>query len=126
MVAKKARVELEKQLKNDDRDVADLWKEALKSYESIVGFGLQRKFDNVQSMLDYGTDQMNNFHKFRHDKGKDLVLFQSGSRRTRRQPDYRRRSAGFSTSRCHWNRFDLHASSLSVCFRRLRYCDCLL
>ncbi|KLO89182.1 uncharacterized protein LW93_12603 [Fusarium fujikuroi] len=70
MVAKKARVELEKQLKNDDRDVADLWKEALKSYESIVGFGLQRKFDNVQSMLDYGTDQMNNFHKFRHDKGK--------------------------------------------------------
>ncbi|QGI94934.1 hypothetical protein CEK26_008003 [Fusarium fujikuroi] len=70
MVAKKARTELEKQLKNDDRDVADLWKEALKSYESIVGFGLQRKFDNVQSMLDYGTDQMNNFHKFRHDKGK--------------------------------------------------------
>ncbi|KAF9768835.1 hypothetical protein IL306_013811 [Fusarium sp. DS 682] len=70
MVAKKAHVELEKQLKNDDRDVADLWKEALKSYESIVGFGLQRKFDNVQSMLDFGTDQMNNFHKFRHDKGK--------------------------------------------------------
>ncbi|RBR05593.1 hypothetical protein FVER53590_03304 [Fusarium verticillioides] len=70
MVAEKERVELEKQLKNDDRDVADLWKEALKSYESIVGFGLQRKFDNVQSMLDYGTDQMNNFHKFRHDKGK--------------------------------------------------------
>ncbi|KAF4345314.1 hypothetical protein FBEOM_718 [Fusarium beomiforme] len=70
MVVKKVNVELEKQLKNDDRDVADLWKEALKSYESIVGFGLQRKFDNVQSMLDYGTDQMNNFHKFRHDKGK--------------------------------------------------------
>ncbi|KAL7768437.1 hypothetical protein ACKLNR_002738 [Fusarium oxysporum f. sp. zingiberi] len=70
MIAKKAQAELEEKLKNDDRDVADLWKEALKSYESIVGFGLQRKFDNVNSMLDFGTDQMNNFHKFRHDKGK--------------------------------------------------------
>ncbi|KAM5349900.1 hypothetical protein ACJ41O_006405 [Fusarium nematophilum] len=66
----KSRSELEQQLKNDDRDVADLWKEALKSYKGIVGFDLQRKFDNVQGMLDYGTDQMNNFHKFRHDKGK--------------------------------------------------------
>jgi hypothetical protein len=62
--------ELEEQLKNDNRDVADLWKEALKSYKGIVGFDLQRKFDNVQGMLDFGTDQMNNFHKFRHDKGK--------------------------------------------------------
>ncbi|KAF5247033.1 hypothetical protein FAUST_885, partial [Fusarium austroamericanum] len=70
MVAKEAQKELEEQLKNDDRDVADLWKEALKSYQSIVGFGLQPKFNNVQSMLDFGTDQMNNFHKFRHDKGK--------------------------------------------------------
>ncbi|KAF4467773.1 hypothetical protein FALBO_5347, partial [Fusarium albosuccineum] len=70
MLAKRAREELEKQLKNDDRDVADLWKKALKGYESIVGFGLQPKFDNVKSMIDFGTDQMNNFHKFRHDKGK--------------------------------------------------------
>ncbi|EEU37966.1 uncharacterized protein NECHADRAFT_84310 [Fusarium vanettenii 77-13-4] len=62
--------ELEEQLKNDNRDVADLWKEALKSYKGVVGFDLQRKFDNVQGMLDFGTDQMNNFHKFRHDKGK--------------------------------------------------------
>ncbi|KAF5679594.1 hypothetical protein FHETE_759 [Fusarium heterosporum] len=70
MVAKKPPVELEKKLKDDDRDVVDLWKEALKSYQSIVGFDLGRKFDNSQSMLDFGTDQMNNFHKFRHDKGK--------------------------------------------------------
>jgi hypothetical protein len=70
MVAKPPNGELETQLKSDDRDVADLWKEALKSYQSIVGFDLDRKFDNAQSMLDFGTDQMNNFHKFRHDKGK--------------------------------------------------------
>ncbi|KAJ0132542.1 Uncharacterized protein HZ326_24373, partial [Fusarium oxysporum f. sp. albedinis] len=70
MAGQKPLAELEKQLKNDNRDVADLWKEALKSYKSIVGFDLQRKFDNVQGMLDFGTDQMNNFHKFRHDKGK--------------------------------------------------------
>ncbi|KAF4992395.1 hypothetical protein FGRMN_7207 [Fusarium graminum] len=61
---------MEKKLNDDDRDVVDLWKEALKSYQSIVGFGLDRKFDSSQSMLDFGTDQMNNFHKFRHDKGK--------------------------------------------------------
>ncbi|SPJ78834.1 uncharacterized protein FTOL_07225 [Fusarium torulosum] len=70
MVAKTPNGELETQLKSDDRDVADLWKEALKGYQSIVGFDLDRKFDNAKSMLDFGTDQMNNFHKFRHDKGK--------------------------------------------------------
>ncbi|KAH6991857.1 hypothetical protein EDB82DRAFT_459229 [Fusarium venenatum] len=70
MVAKGVTEELGEQLNNDDRDVADLWKDAIKSYQSIVGFDLQRKFDNVQSMLDFGTDQMNNFHKFRHDKSK--------------------------------------------------------
>ncbi|KAM0199639.1 hypothetical protein ACHAQI_012013 [Fusarium lateritium] len=70
MVPKRPNGELETQLKSDDRDVADLWNEALKIYQSIVGFDLARKFDNAQSMLDFGTDQMNNFHKFRHDKGK--------------------------------------------------------
>ncbi|KAM0551741.1 hypothetical protein ACHAPJ_008308 [Fusarium lateritium] len=70
MTDKKPPAELEKQLKNDNRDVADLWKEALKDYKGIVGFDLQRKFDNVQGMLDFGIDQMNNFHKFRHDGGK--------------------------------------------------------
>ncbi|KAI6764010.1 hypothetical protein HG530_007799 [Fusarium avenaceum] len=70
MVVQIPNEQLETQLESDDRDVADLWKEALKSYQSIVGFDLDRKFDNAQSMLDFGTDQMNNFHKFRHDKGK--------------------------------------------------------
>ncbi|OBS23261.1 hypothetical protein FPOA_03813 [Fusarium poae] len=70
MVVKKVPHELGDLLNNDDRDVTDLWKDAIKSYQSIVGFDLQPKFDNVQSMIDFGTDQMNNFHKFRHDKGK--------------------------------------------------------
>ncbi|KAF4847889.1 hypothetical protein CGCSCA4_v005110 [Colletotrichum siamense] len=67
---KKPLSDVEKQLSTDDRDVKDLWQEALKGYQGIVGFSLERKFDNVQSMLDFGTEQMNKFHKFRHDKGK--------------------------------------------------------
>ncbi|KAI8239766.1 hypothetical protein K4K57_001185 [Colletotrichum sp. SAR 10_99] len=67
---KKPSSDVEKQLSTDDRDVKDLWQEALKGYQGIVGFSLERKFDNVQSMLDFGTEQMNKFHKFRHDKGK--------------------------------------------------------
>lgn len=58
------------ELKADDRDVADLWKQALKSYKGIVGFDLERKFDNVQSMVDFGTVEMNAFHSFRHNKKK--------------------------------------------------------
>ncbi|KAI8304646.1 hypothetical protein K4K61_006034 [Colletotrichum sp. SAR11_59] len=67
---KKPLSDVEKQLSTDDRDVKDLWQEALKGYQGIVGFSLERKFDDVQSMLDFGTEQMNKFHKFRHDKGK--------------------------------------------------------
>lgn len=58
------------ELKNDSRDVADLWKEALKNYKGIVGFDLERKFDNVQQMVDQGTKEMNKFHRFRHNEKK--------------------------------------------------------
>lgn len=61
---------LKAKLDADKRDVSDLWKDALKQYKGIVGFELERKFDNVQGMIDFGGDQMMNFHKFRHDKGK--------------------------------------------------------
>ncbi|KAF5003633.1 hypothetical protein FDECE_9839 [Fusarium decemcellulare] len=57
-------------LKDDNRDVSDLWKDALKAYKGIVGFDLEKKFDNVQSMIDQGTKEMNNFHKFRHNEKK--------------------------------------------------------
>lgn len=57
-------------LKNDSRNVADLWKEALKNYKGIVGFDLERKFDNVQQMVDQGTKEMNKFHRFRHNEKK--------------------------------------------------------
>ncbi|KAF7563389.1 hypothetical protein G7046_g719 [Stylonectria norvegica] len=61
---------LPKDLKNDNRDVADLWKEALKSYKGIVGFDLERKFENVDAMIIQGTKEMNSFHKFRHNEKK--------------------------------------------------------
>lgn len=57
-------------LKSDTRDVADLWKEALKSYKGIVGFDLEQKFTNVDAMIAQGTKEMNNFHKFRHNEKK--------------------------------------------------------
>ncbi|GFP58593.1 hypothetical protein TASIC1_0010040400 [Trichoderma asperellum] len=57
-------------IEKDNRDVADLWKEALKQYKGIVGFDLQPKFNNVQAMIDFGTGEMNAFHKFRHNSKK--------------------------------------------------------
>lgn len=57
-------------LESDNRDVADLWKQALKQYKGIVGFDLQPKFNNVQAMIDFGTNEMNSFHKFRHNSKK--------------------------------------------------------
>ena len=61
---------LPEDLQGDERDVADLWKEALRNYKGVVGYDLQPKFNNVKEMVDYGTDQMNNFHKFRHNDKK--------------------------------------------------------
>ena len=61
---------LPEDLQDDDRDVSDLWKEALRNYKGVVGYDLQPKFGNVQEMVDYGTEQMNNFHKFRHNDKK--------------------------------------------------------
>jgi hypothetical protein len=58
------------EIENDNRDVADLWKKALQQYKGIVGFDLQPKFNNVQAMIEYGTDEMNSFHKFRHNSKK--------------------------------------------------------
>ncbi|KAF7553457.1 hypothetical protein G7Z17_g3613 [Cylindrodendrum hubeiense] len=61
---------LAEDLKSDNRDVADLWKEALKSYKGIVGFDLEQKYENVDAMIAKGTKEMNNFHKFRHNEKK--------------------------------------------------------
>ena len=61
---------LAKELESDNRDVADLWKDALKQYKGIVGFDLEQKFGNVEAMIAKGTDEMNNFHKFRHNDKK--------------------------------------------------------
>jgi hypothetical protein len=61
---------LREELEGDTRDIAELWKDALKSYKGVVGFDLEKKFDNVQGMIDQGTKEMNNFHKFRHNEQK--------------------------------------------------------
>ncbi|KAK0373549.1 hypothetical protein CLIM01_09075 [Colletotrichum limetticola] len=62
--------EWENSLKNDNRDISDLWQEALKNYKGIVGFDLQRSFDNVQDMIKFANQEMERFHDYRHNKGK--------------------------------------------------------
>lgn len=57
-------------LVEDDRDVADLWKAALNSYKGIVGFDLEKTFNNTEDMINQGVKDMNAFHKFRHDEKK--------------------------------------------------------
>ncbi|KAL3299902.1 hypothetical protein RB213_009472 [Colletotrichum asianum] len=51
----------------DNRDAADLWKDALKTYKGIVAFDLEHKFENVEATITQGTKEMQNFHKFRYD-----------------------------------------------------------
>ncbi|KAK2760824.1 hypothetical protein FQN54_002062 [Arachnomyces sp. PD_36] len=57
-------------IKNDNRDVADLWAEALEAYQGITGVPLQRKFDSTDAMIGFGVNEMNNFHKYRHNEKK--------------------------------------------------------
>lgn len=63
---------MKEELDKDKRDVADLWNEALRKYKGIVGVDLKPnpELSSVDAMVQFGTEQMNNFHKFRHDKKK--------------------------------------------------------
>jgi len=70
MSSDEKQVQLPADLQDENRDVVDLWKDALKAYKGIVGFDLEKKFDNVQAMIDQGTKEMNNFHSFRHNDKK--------------------------------------------------------
>ncbi len=61
---------MKQELDRDSRDVSDLWNDALKRYKGIVGVDLQVKFTSVDAMIAYGAEQMQGFHKFRHDQKK--------------------------------------------------------
>ena len=61
---------IKKELDSDNRDVADLWTDALRKYKGIVGEDLQLKFTSVDAMISFGTQEMNSFHKFRHNEKK--------------------------------------------------------
>lgn len=52
----------------DDRNITDLWNDALSKYQGIVGVQLRPKFGSVEEMIAHGTEQMNNFRQFRHNK----------------------------------------------------------
>ncbi|EXF77365.1 hypothetical protein CFIO01_10138 [Colletotrichum fioriniae PJ7] len=62
--------EWENNMKNDNRDISDLWQEALKNYKGIVGFDLQRSFRNVEDMIKSATQEMERFQDYRHNEGK--------------------------------------------------------
>jgi hypothetical protein len=70
MVAEKDVETIKKELASDTRDVADLWTDALRKYKGIVGEDLVPKFANVDAMIAFGTQEMNNFHSFRHSQKK--------------------------------------------------------
>jgi hypothetical protein len=61
---------IKKELADDNRDVADLWNDALRKYKGIVGEDLQPKFTSVDAMVQFGTHEMENFHQFRHNQKK--------------------------------------------------------
>jgi hypothetical protein len=61
---------LKAELDNDNRDVADLWSDALKAYKGVMGFELKPTFGSVQDMIKFGGNEMSNFHKFRHNEKK--------------------------------------------------------
>lgn len=61
---------IKEELDKDTRDVSDLWNDALRNYKGIVGEGLVPTYTNVDEMIKAGTEQMNAFHKFRHDSKK--------------------------------------------------------
>jgi hypothetical protein len=57
-------------LASDKRDVADLWTDALRKYKGIVGEDLVARFESVDAMIAFGTQEMNSFHRFRHNEKK--------------------------------------------------------
>ncbi|KAJ4290854.1 hypothetical protein N0V90_010049 [Kalmusia sp. IMI 367209] len=61
---------IKEELDKDTRDVSDLWNDALRSYKGIVGVGLTPTYTSVDEMIKAGTEQMNAFHKFRHNDKK--------------------------------------------------------
>lgn len=58
------------ELDNDRRDVKDLWAEALRAYKGVLGRDLRRAYRNIDDMVANGVEQMNNFHKWRHNEKK--------------------------------------------------------
>lgn len=62
--------QIKAELEKDTRDIAALWSDALRNYKGIAGVSLQPEFKSVDDMIKFGTEQMNGFHKFRHDQKK--------------------------------------------------------
>ncbi|RDW63670.1 hypothetical protein BP6252_11215 [Coleophoma cylindrospora] len=62
------------ELERDQRDVSDLWNDALKKYRGIVQVDLDKlpvpRFTSTEEMISYGSEQMEGFHRYRHNQQK--------------------------------------------------------
>lgn len=54
----------------DDQAIVRLWQDALKGYKGVVGRDLVQGFTNSKAMIEQATNDMENFHKFRHNEKK--------------------------------------------------------
>ncbi|KAF4995949.1 hypothetical protein FGRMN_4804 [Fusarium graminum] len=54
----------------DCQAISRLWSEALKDYKGVVGHDLTHGFTCTKDMIDQATNDMENFHKFRHNEKK--------------------------------------------------------
>ncbi|RGP75727.1 nacht and tpr domain-containing [Fusarium sporotrichioides] len=55
---------------DDGQAIARLWEEALKGYKGVAGRDLKQRFVDTQAMIDQATNDMENFHKYRHNEKK--------------------------------------------------------
>lgn len=63
----------EKYADNNTRDVSDIWADAIRDYRGVSGKELKDRFaqfNGVEAMIRFGGQEMDKFHKFRHDSGK--------------------------------------------------------
>lgn len=55
------------------KDVADIWSDAIRQYQGIGGKDLKagyNQFKSVETMIEFGCQEMENFHAFRYDDNK--------------------------------------------------------
>lgn len=65
---------IKEELEQDKRDVADIWSAAVEAYRGATKIPIENlpvpKFRSTEDIITYGNQQMDEFHKFRHNQKK--------------------------------------------------------